>query len=268
MKLESISSVFSLLQESLDVAESEALKALNLLGFENEQQYQEQLAQNHTKRREQTEKHIYVIQNTGAQNSLSFLFTPFIYSVLNFKTVYITSRMPLTEQVFAHYFRLEALELQHSLSLSEMNISLELVEENQFQFYAFLKALLDPYCHHIDWISSWIAHEELTQQLQQLNIRLNTIVVGEQKCGIESDQIDFAKLLWKRKNTETASICEYICKDNAPLVSQHLNISLKDAERLVDDLMYSEHLFEKFSVFGEFTETVFKQHNSTQRLNA
>ena len=55
-----------------------------------------------------------------------------------------------------------------------------------------------------------------------------------------------------------AQVCQSIAQENAALVSRQFHMKLDDAEHLIDDLMYSEHLFEKLSVFGEFTETIFK----------
>ena len=54
---------------------------------------------------------------------------------------------------------------------------------------------------------------------------------------------------------------------NAPLLSQQLKVALDKAEHLIDDLLYSEHIFEKLSVFGEYTETILKHHRaSTPRM--
>ena len=71
-------------------------------------------------------------------------------------------------------------------------------------------------------------------------------------------EIEFKKLLWKRKTDSVAVTCEEITLANIELVTQLSGIQHADAERLIDDLMYSEHLFEKVSVFGEFTETIYK----------
>ena len=37
------------------------------------------------------------------------------------------------------------------------------------------------------------------------------------------------------------------------------------AAHLIDDLLYGEHVFEKTSVFGEFTETILKHHLEMSR---
>ena len=60
----------------------------------------------------QQSSHDYIIQSSTLENSLSYLFTPFIHAVLNRDTVYIAPRQNIVEQVYAHYFRLDALELE------------------------------------------------------------------------------------------------------------------------------------------------------------
>ena len=49
------------------------------------------------------------------------------------------------------------------------------------------------------------------------------------------------------------------------LIGFQLGIDEHYAAHLIDDLLYGEHVFEKISVFGEFTETILKHHLEMSR---
>ncbi|OTG65021.1 hypothetical protein [Acinetobacter silvestris] len=209
----------------------------------------------------QTAQHQYIIQTSTLENSLSYLFSPFINAILNQKTIYIAPRQNIVEHVYAEYFRLDALKLNKCQTLIEMDMDLDLVSSEfnatEFRIYALAKALLDPNCQHIFLIGQSGLDAGIKQQIAEMaKIKIDEIKIRQEHFNL--NLIDFKTLFWKKKSEDSAELCKSITQANAPLISQQFNMKLHDAERLIDDLMYSEHLLEKLSVFGEFTETIFK----------
>jgi len=254
---------FSFLFNYFELNQIDSAKILQRLAIESIEEFDSLLQQNLAIRATQQTSHQYIIQSSTLENSLSYLFTPFIQAVLNQNTVYIAPRTNIVEQVYTHYFRLDALALQNQQSILEMSLCLDLVPADfnaiEFKLYALAKALLDPACQHIVMIGKGGLEPNIKDQLTQVfKIKVDEISLNQQQFDVS--EIDFKKLFWKRKTPELAHICQRIARENAALIGQNLHLKLKDAEHLIDDLMYSEHLFEKLSVFGEFTETIFKNH--------
>ncbi|OAL79275.1 hypothetical protein AY606_07600 [Acinetobacter sp. SFB] len=257
--LQSLSFQFILDFFNLNQIDSE--KILQRLGIQSLDEFDAILQQSLAVRSMQQLSHNYILQSTTLENNLSYLFTPFIHAVLNQNTIYIAPRQNIVEQVYTHYFRLDALELKNQQSIAEMNLCLDLVPTGfnvvEFRVYALAKALLDPACQHITIIGQSGLDSYAEQKLASLfGVQIEEISLDQKQCNLA--EIDFKKLFWKRKTPELARVCQNITNENAPLVSRQFRMKLNDAAHLIDDLMYSEHLFEKLSVFGEFTETIFK----------
>ena len=238
-------------------------KILQRLGIESLNEFEAMLQQSVNARSAEKSSHNYIIQSSTLTNSLSYLFSPFIHAVLNQNTIYIAPRQNIVEQVYAHYFRLDALALANQQSITEMNLCLDLVPTEfnaaEFGIYAFAKALIDPACRHITVIGQSRLNQAMKDKLvQTYNVQIDEIVLEQKQFDLT--KIDFKKLFWKIKTPELAQVCHSIAHENAPLVSRQFHMKLNDAEHLIDDLMYSEHLFEKLSVFAEFTETIFKNN--------
>lgn len=254
---------FQFILDFFEFTQIDSTKILQRLGIEFLDEFDVILQQSLAVRSAQQSSHDYIIQSSTLENSLSYLFTPFIHAVLNQNTIYIAPRQNIVEQVYAHYFRLDALELENQQSITEMNLCLDLVPTEfnaaEFRIYALAKALLDPACQHMTMIGQSGLNPATKQQLESLfQVRIDEILLDHKQFNLP--EIDFKKLFWKRKTPELAQVCQSIAQENAPLVSRQFHMKLHDAAHLIDDLMYSEHLFEKLSVFGEFTETIFKNN--------
>ena len=252
---------FQFILDFFELTQIDSTKILQRLGIESFDEFDVILQQSLAIRSAQQSSHDYIILSSTLENSLSYLFTPFIHAVLNRDTVYIAPRQNIVEQVYAHYFRLDALELENQQSITDMNLCLDLVPTEfnvaEFNIYALAKALLDPACQHLTMIGDSGLDPASKQQLESLfQVQISEIVLDQKQFNLSD--INFKKLFWKRKTPELAQVCQSIAQENAALVSRQFHMKLDDAEHLIDDLMYSEHLFEKLSVFGEFTETIFK----------
>lgn len=206
----------------------------------------------------QTAHHVMLLDYFDASR-FSYVFSPLILSVLKHKTIFISPENQVLEQILAEYFRVEALKLNHQQALLDMDICFDLaaaeLSSQELQQYAALKAALDPDCKSLIVMGNEL-DASLQELLQQAGIQLIQYHLVPQHFDLS--EIEYKKLLWKRKSSEIASICEQITLANVDLVTRMSRMQKIDAERLIDDLMYSEHLFEKVSVFGEFTETIYK----------
>lgn len=257
-----------------DIAQFDPLNTTQLieqLGFKNTEAFDQALQQAAAVRAQKSRaEHYYIVQSTITENSLSHLFSPFIGAVLNLKTVYIASKQGIIEQVYPHYFQLDALELQKQQSIDEMYLGFDLLPENfksvDIQCYGLCKALLDSECCQIYMLGSTELSQSIIERIQALtDIKIINIALCETDQNLNN--INFKQLFWKTKTTASSSVCRNIAFANAPLLSQQLKVALDKAEHLIDDLLYSEHIFEKLSVFGEYTETILKHHRaSTPRM--
>lgn len=210
--------------------------------------------------------HHYMIQSSVTENSLSYLFYPFISAVLEFKTSFIAAKQSVLETVYAHYFQLDALALEQQQSINEMDLCFDLLpahtDHADIQLYGLCRALLDPDCQQVYMIAAQgFEGQQLFGLAQIANIELHSIT--PELCPQNIAEIDFKQLFWKRKTTAASIACQKIAYINAPLLSLQLNVPLQKAEHLIDDLLYSEHIFEKLSVFGEYSDTILKQHHLT-----
>ena len=213
-----------------------------------------------TERQVRQAQHYYLSLPKVNETHLSYSFSPIILSVLKYKTRCISPQSEVLEQVLANYFRLDALNLQHNQALTDMDLCFDLqsveLTNTQLHTYSVLKALFDPNCQQVLVLGDEL-DTELLAVAKTYGIEVSQHLMQQQTW--QMDQVNFKTLFWKRKSEDSAAQCQTITQANTALV-QHLSaMNLADTARLIDDLMYSEHMFEKVSVFGEFTETIYKQ---------
>ena len=68
------------------------------------------------------------------------------------------------------------------------------------------------------------------------------------------------QLLFKNKNDKYIQLCTKFSKINAKLLKILNLYSFDQAQLLIDDMFYSEHIFEKLSVYGEYMQTKIQYH--------
>lgn len=227
------------------------------LGVRDINQLFEQLKQVH--KQSQSDKVHVIAQYQTHQNTLAYLFSPLISALLGFKASYITTKTDFSAETLSNYFNLNALDISKEVSLLEMGLSFDLVEKNTerlyFEIYSVLNAVLQPNVGQFSMIDG--QNPEVMALAEQYALKTQAIV------GIQSPlemKVDYKTLFWKRKTEQNAVICQKITTTNTALFAHLNHFKPTDLERLIDDFMYGEHLFEKISVFGEFTETILKNH--------
>lgn len=224
---------------------------------------QQALTQAQLARQSHRQAVLYFLQQQADSEQLSYFFSPLILSALKQKVVYSCRHSAVLDHSLAQYFRLAALDLAHKQTLQDLDICFDLYPEThsmqRLNEEVLLKALLDAESSAVVLLGA-VLDEDLVECLKHYHLPIHIVDLLPQAFDLK--EIDFKKLFWKRKTEHTAEICQMMSTANAPLLSQLLNLKANDAYRLIDDLMYGEHLFEKVSVLGEFSETIFKQHES------
>lgn len=203
---------------------------------------------------------IQLISQYDLQSStFGYLFSPFIASLLNYKACYVTTESMFTQQQLSHHFDVEALKISEKSLLTEMNLSFDFVESTQtalyFEIYSLIKALLNPNISHFFLIDGLYPEiKKLADQYQ-----LPVYAIKSIHAALDAD-IQYKSLFWKKKNESNSRVCQNITRINTALFIHLNHFKNADLERLIDDFMYGEHLFEKISVVGEFSETILKNH--------
>lgn len=252
-------------------SESEA-RILNHLGYANRAALNAQLEQCLQQRAHGVNTSIYVLQQAEQAANISYAITPLLCSVLNYPTHYVARAEPWLMQFYTHYFRTDALASAKAKSLSEMQLCFDLQDTalNASEFYvaSVLQALLDPHTQRIVTLGAPSLIAELKQQLEGYYL-IEWLEVPAIDLAVDVTQIDLKKLFWKRKDDALAQVSQRIAYDNSRLVAALCQLSRVDAERFIEDLMYGEHVFEKVSVLGEFSDTVYKhQQEQLHRRSA
>ena len=233
--------------------------ALNQLNIGSFKQLQVQRHQQKLANMAQKPHHYYIYDGQSA-GSFYALFSPMIAAVLEQNAYLMAAKTEHVVEVLSHYFDLNALQQHQQAVLAELGLAIELIEPSEVDFFtlALLKASLDPQCHQVILMSTQPVDTAIFTLAEQLQLQLEVIAL--QDLALDTKVIEFKKLFWKRKDDVLAEIAKQIVAVNAPIFHDYCQISMQQTAHLLDDLFYGEHLFEKVSVFGEFTETLYKHH--------
>lgn len=224
------------------------------------------------KRALETSNQLYVLQQAEQTPSISYAIAPLICSVLDYTTHYVAQAEDWLTQFYQHYFRIDALASAKVQSLNNMQICLALSDANlkplEFYVASLLQALMDPKAKTIVTLGQQTLISELKAQfMAYYGVRILEIDSAFTPIALTDAQCK--KLFWKRKDEQLAQVSQQIAYDNSRLVAKLCDLSRTDAERFIDDLMYGEHVFEKVSVLGEFSDTVYKhQQEMLHKLSA
>lgn len=224
------------------------------------------------KRASETSNQLYVLQQAEQTPSISYAIAPLLCSVLDHTTHYVAQAEDWLTQFYQHYFRIDALASAKVQSLNNMQICLTLSDTDlkplEFYVASLLQALMDPKAKTIVTLGQQTLISELKAQFMgYYGVRI--LEIDSAFTPIALTDAQFKKLFWKRKDEQLEQVSQQIAYDNSRLVAKLCDLSRTDAERFIDDLMYGEHVFEKVSVLGEFSDTVYKhQQEMLHKLSA
>ncbi|MBJ9954786.1 MULTISPECIES: hypothetical protein [unclassified Acinetobacter] len=220
--------------------------------------------------REFSEKrHISIIQSemTTDQTDFAYLFAPFILANLN-QTVLYTS--PLTDQLqslLKPYYQIEkAVNLTEKDETVLESLKLRLDFQHQalikqdFICFELFKALTQSEIQTIFLITD---HPIDIQGLYEIEcfFRVRIFLVrpqdhqSQRSFEYQTDHLNMQQLLFKYKDAVHIELCREFSEMNARILSLLGLYDIYRAQNLVEDMFYSEHIYEKLSVYAEYMQT-------------
>ncbi|MGB9039714.1 MAG: hypothetical protein WCC23_14525 [Acinetobacter calcoaceticus] len=216
---------------------------------------------------------VYLIQSHihPQQSSLAYLFSPFVFANLNKPAIYTT---PATKPVLAilnKYYQAEKkvlFKVDEVLESLKIYLDLELTEltEVGFIYLSLIKALCRSDISTIFLITNLdIDLEHLEELALFLKVKIYWIN-PQQNTGLNDlNDLDMRQLLFKNKDETYVKLCAQFAQLNAQLVGLCDTFTASQMTHLIDDMFYSEHIFEKLSVYSEYMQTLLQSQHSLQK---
>ncbi|MDH0562555.1 hypothetical protein [Acinetobacter courvalinii] len=209
------------------------------------------------------EKVTYIAQAPIAENEghLAYVFAPFIIANLNQPVIYTT---PITTSVLSilnpYYQAEKSIHLKIEEVLDSLRLYIELVHdpknEQDFLFRSLVKALCRTDISHVFLVTHLPIDMHQLKILQDyLQVRITVIDSGQDVPQVNHDMINMRQLLFKNKDEFHKGICTLFSSLNAGLVANIGQFTEQQAAHLIEDMFYSEHIFEKLSVYAEYMQT-------------
>ena len=221
------------------------------------------------------EKVAYIVQAKIEENdnNLGYLFAPFIIANLNQPVIYTTPISTAVLAILNQYYQAEkSVNLKIEEVLQSLKLYVDLVEqpkkEADFLFRALVEALCRTDISHLFLITHLPVNQDQIQILQDyLQIKIEVICCDTTEPSVNDKLINTRKLLFKNKDEFHKTICTLFSNLNAQLVAQIGQFSQKQATHLIEDMFYSEHIFEKLSVYAEYMQTRIQNGASYRALS-
>jgi len=217
---------------------------------------------------------VYLIQShiEPQQSSLAYLFSPFIFANLNKAAIYTTPATPPVLTILNKYYQADkkvVFKIDEVLESLKIYLDLELIEmgEADFIYLKLIKALCRSDISTVFLITHLELDLDALKELEQF-LKIKIYWVKDVKDeGLKSvDQLDMRKLLFKNKDEAYVQLCAHFAQMNAALVGLCDTFTTSQMTHLIDDMFYSEHIFEKLSVYSEYMQTLLQsQHSLTKK---
>jgi len=217
---------------------------------------------------------VYLIQShiEPQQSSLAYLFSPFIFANLNKAAIYTTPATPPVLTILNKYYQADkkvVFKIDEVLESLKIYLDLELMEmgEADFIYLKLIKALCRSDISTVFLITHLELDLDALKELEQF-LKIKIYWVKDVKDeGLKSvDQLDMRKLLFKNKDEAYVQLCAHFAQMNAALVGLCDIFTASQMTHLIDDMFYSEHIFEKLSVYSEYMQTLLQsQHSLTKK---
>lgn len=218
----------------------------------------------------------YIVQSAiqAHQYNVAYLFSPFVLANLNQKVIYQSPATDAVLDILNPYYQagksqnfkadaaLEALNLYLDLSYLEFNAV-------DFFYYSLLKAFSRTDVSHIYLITDLKLNRQKIEELEKF-LKIQIHIIPSDPCDqiTHCAELDMRKLLFKRKDQTYIEICEKFSKLNAQLLYANGSYSLEQASRLIEDMFYAEHIYEKLSVYAEYIQTCLQKDVSGLKITA
>jgi len=221
------------------------------------------------------EKVTYIVQTQIYENdqNLAYLFAPFVLANLNQPVIYTTLNSSSILKILNQYYQAEKrVKLNVIDLLQSLKVYVDVVDQpkNQedFLFRNLVKALCRSDISQIFLITSSAMNHHQLQQLQDfLSVKISVIQTVCEESIVKDEMLNTRKLLFKNKDDFHRNICTLFSSRNAKLIAQISQLSEVQAAHLIEDMFYSEHIFEKLSVYAEYMQTHIQNGSSYKTLS-
>lgn len=221
------------------------------------------------------EKVIYIAQAQIHDNdqNLAYLFASFVLANLNLPVIYTTLNSASVLKILNQYYQAEKrVKFDVVDLLQSLKVYIDVVDEpndqDDFLFRSLVKALCRSDISQIFLITSSVINHQQLQQLQDfLGIKISVIQTVCEESIVKDEMLNTRKLLFKNKDDFHRNICTLFSHLNAKLISQVGQFSEMQAAHLIEDMFYSEHIFEKLSVYAEYMQTRIQNGSSYKTLS-
>ncbi|WP_343682197.1 hypothetical protein [Acinetobacter baylyi] len=207
-------------------------------------------------------KLIYIAQSLIKENEigLGYLFAPFILANLNQPVIYSTPKSKPIIDILGRYYNVnQQVNIKIQSILESLKLYLDLTESNDdidFLFKALIQALCQTDLDTLFLITDIRFDEKKLQLLQDfLDIKIYVISTSKHTALLKDHPLSLKKLLFKSKDDFHRNVCKSFSEMNANLVVSTDLFTHQQATHLVEDMFYSEHIFEKLSIYAEYIQT-------------
>lgn len=203
----------------------------------------------------------YICQSKILEQSQNFgyLFAPLILANLNQQVIYHTQASESVFSFLNQYYQVEAkqyLRVEQALENIKMYINLDhnFIDQSEYIYFSLIEALCRADVTQVFLITKLeIDQDKLNELSNFLNVQIHMIFESDVKM-IKSSELDLQQLFFKRKNQAYISLCRQFAELNAQIVQFH-SFDLNQSINLIEDMFYSEQIFEKLSVYAEYIQT-------------
>ncbi|MHA3105411.1 hypothetical protein ACX1N1_14905 [Acinetobacter sp. ANC 3791] len=207
----------------------------------------------------------YLIQDAVQEQdvNLGYVFSPFIFANLNKPCIYSTPNTAMIENILERFGQVDY-KIKADYALDAMHMYLDIREstysDTEMLQLGLLRALCRPDLKHVFLITDTtkLNTQAITEIEQFLKIHIHPIHKQRQSEWVVpvATEIKLKKLLFKHKDVQYMALCEYFSQQNAELLKCCDSLKLEQNTRLIEDMFYSEHIFEKMSVYSEYIQTL------------
>ncbi|MHA3052717.1 hypothetical protein [Acinetobacter sp. ANC 4640] len=207
----------------------------------------------------------YLIQDAVQEQdvNLGYVFSPFIFANLNKPCIYSTLNTPMIENILGRFGKVNY-KVKADYALDAMHMYLDIRESSYSDMemlqLGLLRALCRPDLKHVFLITdtTQLNTQAIAEVEKFLKIHIHPIHKQQQAAWVVpvASEIKLKKLLFKHKDPQYMALCEYFSQQNAELLKQCDSLKLEQNTRLIEDMFYSEHIFEKMSVYSEYIQTL------------
>lgn len=221
------------------------------------------------------EKVAYIAQAEIVENdnNLAYLFAPFIIANLNQPVIYTTPATPAVLNILNQYYQAEkSVNLKIEDVIHSLKLYIDLVDdpksEVDFLFRCLVKALCRTDVFHIFLVTHLSIDLQQVQILADyFDVKIDVIDADRTASMLSDELINTRKLLFKNKDELHKTLCTLFSNLNAKLIAQIGQFSSAQAAHLIEDMFYSEHIFEKLSVYAEYMQTRIQNGASFKALS-